>query len=73
MKDEGKTVADDAKVEVTFETIESDVPPEEQKTLMFMHGAGETALDYVKRFNEGELPRSKNVKIMLLQSHIKEG
>ena len=58
---------------VTFETIESEVPVEEQKTLIFMHGAAETALDYVSKFKDGKLVKNKNVKIMLLQSHLKQG
>ena len=38
-----------------------------------MHGAAETALDYVNKFKDGELVKNKNVKIMLLQSHLKQG
>lgn len=58
---------------VTYQTIESSVTPDKQKTMIMMHGAGENADYYVEKYKAGEFPKNDDVKIMFLQSGLKQG
>ena len=57
-------------------TLPSQVALQAQKTLFFLHGAGETAEDYIRRFgdapatNPKSLPRSPHIKIIAVQSEL---
>jgi len=51
---------------VTWHTLESSVSAENQKTLIWMHGAGENATYYLDKFKSGEYHQNEDVKIMFL-------
>ena len=51
-------------------TMNSSVSAHSQKTLIWMHGAGENATYYFDKFKSGEYNKSSDVKIMFLQSGI---
>ena len=57
---------------VTWHTLNSSVSAENQKTLIWMHGAGENATFYLDKFKSGEYHQNKDVKIMFLQSGLKQ-